>query len=118
LMCLGLLVAVPMVLIVGCESGGSDSGDSSSVAGTWQLTSNEGTIYLVLNADGSLEFRGSPDAAAGATGSYSVDGSHITGTWQGTLYGTIDATVSGTSMTLSFVETEPPKTVAYSGSKM
>jgi hypothetical protein len=120
LACLGLLLVVPMVSFVGCENGGGGGGgDSSSVAGTWQLTSNEGTMYFVFGADGSWELRGSPDASAGSSGSYSVDGSHITGTWQGAVKGgTIDATVSGTTMTLSFVEITPPKTVAYSGSKM
>ena len=118
LVCLGLLMAFPMALIVGCEGGGGGDSDVS-VTGTWELTSNEGVIYAVFSSDGSFQFRGSPDATDGTTGSYSVSGSHVTGTWQGAVKGgTIDATVSGNNMTLSFIETTPPKTVEYSGSKM
>ena len=118
-MCLGLLLAVPMVLIVSCESGGGGSGSSSAVTGTWQLTSGEGVIYLVLNADGTLEFRGDPNQPGDTTGSYSVSGSNITGTFSSPAKsGTIDATVNGTSMTLNFNETDPTKTTAYTGTKM
>jgi hypothetical protein len=118
LACLGLLVVVPLISFVGCDGGGS-GGSSSSVAGTWQLTSNEGAIYLVLNADGSLEFRGSPNEPGSVTGSYSVSGDNITGTFTSAAKsGTIDATITDGVMTLNFNETNPAKTIQYTGSKM
>jgi hypothetical protein len=112
-----VIAALAMVgLMAGCEHG--SSGGSNDAIGTWQVTTSEGTMYLVFNADGTFDIEGTPGGAPGATGTYSISGDTITSTWASSVKtGEVDGTISGTSITGTFSEDQPPKSLSFTGTK-
>ena len=110
------------------DASSSDSKDTTpanAFVGTWKLTSeSEGvTWYAIFNNDKTWKICDNADGSKQRVyGTYTVSGSKLIGnmTNPGVGEGEIIATVSGTAMTLNFIEHwhDPYKTVVYTGSKL
>ena len=139
------LCVLVLALLTGCEGSddndfvdqtfqnGSGSSSSSSASGTvnsgivgsWSLTDSEGnTWYIHFESDRTWMIT---DGAGKTTrrrvyGTYSTSGNSFTGDMTNPNVGTgeIRGSISGTSITLDFIEHwhNPYKVIAYTGSKL
>ena len=110
----------------GSGSTSSDSGTvNSGIVGSWSLTDSEGnTWYIHFESDRTWMIT---DGAGKTTrrrvyGTYSTSGNSFTGDMTNPNVGTgeIRGSISGTSITLDFIEHwhNPYKVIAYTGSKL
>lgn len=137
-----LTLCASILFFVGCESSdvsdnvwtGETSSDeqgestqtnknNEAIAGTWSLTDeNNLTWYIHFNLDGTWKITNDASGVENRVhGTYEFDGSAFSGPMVNPNVGEgkIEGTISGTSITLSFIEYwhTPHKTVGYTGSK-
>lgn len=109
------LVAACVTMQAGCESNSDDIGFS----GSWSVSNGNSSLAVTFRDDGTWYI----SAASGsyydnAYGTYSVSGSHISGSMYSSAgAGTMSATISGSHISLNLTNPNQYQTVSYTGVK-